>query len=116
MHSGYTNYIITNFFFKFKHSGYTNYITTYVFFKFKHSGYTNYITTYVFFIFSVKVNIGDLQSEENRDIVLELTIDSVNAPYDTTPQVLFNANVDYFNVVSNNLESVSESLGVLRPG
>lgn len=64
---------------------------------------------------SIKVNIGDLQAEESRDVVLELSIDTVGAPYDTTPQDLFNVEVDYFNVNSSNLESVVGSLGVLRP-
>ncbi|XP_057306276.1 uncharacterized protein LOC130644615 isoform X1 [Hydractinia symbiolongicarpus] len=64
---------------------------------------------------SVKINMGDLQSEENRDIVLELTIESVHAPYDTTPQALLMSRVDYFNVITNELESDVERLTVLRP-
>ena len=68
------------------------------------------------FFFSVKVNMGDLQSEESSDIVIELTIDRVNGTYETTPQLLFDANVDYFNVLTNQLETTTEKLTVLRPG
>jgi len=64
---------------------------------------------------SVKVNIGDLQSEESRDIVLELTLDAVAEPYETDPQPVLKANVDYFNVVTNNLGNGTGDLGVLRP-
>lgn len=66
--------------------------------------------------FSVKISMGDLQSEENRDIVLELTVEKVHAPYDTTPQALLMSRVDYFNVITNELESDVERLTVLRPG
>lgn len=62
-----------------------------------------------------KINMGDLQAEENRDIVLELSLESVHAPYVATPQDLFTAYVNYFNVITNNLESDENSLTVVRP-
>ena len=64
----------------------------------------------------VKVNIGDLQSEESRDIVLELSLDAVSEPSTETPQPVLNASVDYFNVVTNTMGSAKGNLGVLRPG
>jgi len=63
---------------------------------------------------SVKINAGDFQSEESRDFVIELTIDAVNAPYETTGQPLYEVSVDYFSVITNDLENESETLSVLR--
>jgi len=63
----------------------------------------------------VKVNMGDLQSEETRDVVIELILDKVSSTYTNTPQLLFNTRCDLFNVVSNELETVKEKLTVLRP-
>ena len=64
----------------------------------------------------MKVNIGDLQSEESRDIVLELSLAEVSEPYNETQQPVLNATVDYFNVVTNTLGNSKGQLGVLRPG
>lgn len=68
------------------------------------------------FHFSVKVNMGDLQSEESRDVVIELTIDAVPMPYNETKQKLFTSRVDYFNVITNLLSNGTADLSVFRPG
>lgn len=60
--------------------------------------------------------MGDLQSEEGRDIVLRMTIGALSEPCDETPQPLIDVNVDYFNVISSSLGNATSSLGVLRPG
>ncbi|XP_065663789.1 uncharacterized protein LOC136085889 isoform X2 [Hydra vulgaris] len=62
---------------------------------------------------SVKINMGDLQSEESRDVVLELSIDSLDSPTDC--QTLFNVKLNYFNVINDCLESSNAVLTVLRP-
>ena len=64
---------------------------------------------------TVKIDMGDLQSEENRDIVIELMLDHVHAPYETTPQNLMNVKVDYYNVITSQLATAHANLGVLRP-
>ena len=68
------------------------------------------------FFSSVKIDMGDLQAEERRDIVLELTLDAVPQPYSITPQQILKAQVDYFNVLTNQLGSKQANLSVLRPG
>uniref|UniRef100_T2ME29 Inter-alpha-trypsin inhibitor heavy chain H3 n=1 Tax=Hydra vulgaris TaxID=6087 RepID=T2ME29_HYDVU len=62
---------------------------------------------------SIKINMGDLQSEESRDVVLELSIDSLDSPTDC--QTLFNIKLNYFNVINECLESSNAVLTVLRP-
>merc|ERR1712013_33668 len=61
---------------------------------------------------SIKVNIGDLQAEESRDIVLELSVEPVGA--DNVDQSLFNVDVDYFNVNTGKLETAVGTLTVKR--
>ena len=65
---------------------------------------------------SVKINIGDLQSEEKRDVVLKLTLDAVPIPYSTKPQMVLNAQTDYFNVITDTLDTGKATLSVFRPG
>ena len=60
--------------------------------------------------------MGDLQSEESRDVVVELTIDALTALQIDPAQHLFDARCDCFNVISKQLESKSFKLTVLRPG
>ena len=60
--------------------------------------------------------MGDLQAEEKRDIVLELTLDPVPQPYNATPQPILKAQVDYFNVLTNDLGTGNATLAVLRSG
>ena len=68
------------------------------------------------FSHSIKVDIGDLQAEEKRDVVLQLTLDAVPQPYTTTPQQILTAQVDYFNVLTNQLGNEEAALTVFRPG
>lgn len=66
---------------------------------------------------SVKVNIGDLQAEESRDIVLEVSIDTMGAEAPDIAyleQNVLNVSVDYFNVNSGKLETAVGSLAVKR--
>ncbi|XP_065663790.1 uncharacterized protein LOC136085890 [Hydra vulgaris] len=62
---------------------------------------------------SIKINMGDLQSEESRDVVLELSVDPLGSPTDC--QTLFNVKLNYFNVINECLESSNAVLTVLRP-
>ena len=75
------------------------------------------VYSYISFIaYSVKINIGDLQSEEKRDVVLELTLDAVPQPYNETPQLILKAQTDYFNVLTTSMSTGEATLSVFRPG
>jgi len=63
----------------------------------------------------IKVNIGDLQSEEKRDVVLELLLGALPSPMVQPPQHVLTARADYFNVISNTLGTAESELFVLRP-
>eukprot|EP00794_Sanderia_malayensis_P010279 gene10279-11335_t len=63
---------------------------------------------------SVKVNMGDLQSEEARDVVLKLSIDALPIPREETPQPLFDVVANYFNVVTSDVATAVGHLGVVR--
>ena len=59
--------------------------------------------------------MGDLQSEESRDVVLQLSIDALPAAREeTSPQPLLDIEVNYFNVIKAELGSVAARLDVLR--
>lgn len=59
--------------------------------------------------------MGDLQSEESRDVVLQLTIDALaEAREEESPQPLFEAEMNYFNVLSGQISSENALLNVLR--
>ena len=60
--------------------------------------------------------MGDLQSEEKRDVVLELTIDALPMPHNDTKTKLLSARIDYFNVATSSLATGTGELGVFRPG
>lgn len=57
--------------------------------------------------------MGDLQSEEERDIVLELTLPPVPAPQ---PDEVLRASLSYFNVITASLDTVTCELTVSRTG
>jgi len=64
---------------------------------------------------SIKVDVGDLQSEESRDFVIELSLEAVQAPLVQAPgQILLQVQVDYFNVLKKQLAECTGNLGVLR--
>ena len=60
--------------------------------------------------------MGDLQSEEERDVVIKLSIESLPIPREQTPQSLLNVTANYFNVISSNLDTTFGNLGALRTG
>ena len=61
--------------------------------------------------------MGDLQSEESRDAVFELSLDALEAAREeTSPQPLLEVEVTYFNVIKAQLGSVSTLMSVLRSG
>jgi len=64
---------------------------------------------------SIKIDIGDLQAEEKRDVVLQLTLDAVPQPFSTTPQQILTTQVDYFNVLTSQLGNSEAALAVFRP-
>jgi len=65
------------------------------------------------------VQIGDIQSEEERDILLSVSIKASDTPIlqDSTlpPQPLVVANLTYFNVLASKQEEVSGSATIWRP-
>ena len=63
---------------------------------------------------SIVVDMGDLQSEEDRDLVIELSLSKLSAPYEEE-KTLLNARVNYFNVISKQIDSKSACLKVDRP-
>lgn len=67
-------------------------------------------------IFRLKIDVGDLQSEETRDLVMELHLDPVAAPYTDTPQHVFSVKVHYYNVAKTEMQIAAGKLTVLRPG
>jgi len=66
---------------------------------------------------SIKINIGDLQAEESRDVVFELTVDSMGSE---APDIVFleqrliDVMVDYYNVNTGILETSEGGVDVKR--
>ena len=58
--------------------------------------------------------MGDLQSEEERDIVLELRLPALPGPVEGDPVV--RAQLSYFNVITSQIDSVECQLAVNRTG
>lgn len=58
--------------------------------------------------------MGDLQSEEERDVVLELRLLTVPDPVERDPVV--QAQLSYFNVITSQMEMVDCQLLVSRTG
>jgi predicted secreted Zn-dependent protease len=58
--------------------------------------------------------MGDLQSEEERDIVLELNLPALAGPIEGDPVV--KAQLSYFNVITSQLDTVDCQLNVNRTG
>ena len=59
-----------------------------------------------------EVAMGDLQSEEERDILLEMKLPAVAA--DTSAVVILQAKLVYFNVITSNMTSVDCNLSIER--
>lgn len=58
--------------------------------------------------------MGDLQSEEERDIVLELTLPALPGPVEGVPVI--RAQLSYFNVITSQMDTVDCQLTVNRTG
>ena len=58
--------------------------------------------------------MGDLQSEEERDIVLELVLPALPGPIEEDPVI--RAQLSYFNVITSQMDSVDTRLVVSRTG
>lgn len=58
--------------------------------------------------------MGDLQSEEERDVVIKLSLGALPNPRESPPQPLFDVVANYFNVISADLAETKASLSVMR--
>ena len=58
--------------------------------------------------------MGDLQSEEERDIVLELTLPALPGAIEGDPVV--KAQLSYFNVITSQMDTVECQLAIDRTG
>ena len=57
--------------------------------------------------------MGDLQSEEERDIVLELKLPAMASPQQDT---VLKATLSYFNVITSEFDTVQSELNLQRGG
>ena len=57
--------------------------------------------------------MGDLQSEEERDIVLELKLPALPSP---TQDTVLRSTLSYFNVISSELDTIQSDLVLSRGG
>lgn len=62
---------------------------------------------------SCEIPMGDLQSEEERDIVLELKLPAVSSPQQDT---VLRTTLSYFNVITSELDTVQSELILSRGG
>ena len=63
--------------------------------------------------FSCEIAMGDLQSEEERDIVLELKLPAMTSPQQDT---VLKATLSYFNVITSEFDTVQSELKLQRGG
>ena len=63
--------------------------------------------------FSCEIPLGDIQSEEERDIVLELKLPVLPSPQPDTALV---TTLSYFNVITSALDTLTTELTVNRTG
>ncbi|XP_062523654.1 uncharacterized protein LOC134198303 isoform X2 [Corticium candelabrum] len=61
-----------------------------------------------------EVKIGDVQSEEQRDIVIQLQLPQLQAPQ-PEPEVVLEAELSYFNAITSMMEKDTTSICVRRP-
>ena len=64
----------------------------------------------------MKVPIGDIHSEEERDLVVEVTLDKLATPPKTQWQTIYNAKLNFVNVLTRQPEAKVSSLRVNRSG
>ena len=62
---------------------------------------------------SCEIQLGDIQSEEERDIVLELSLPAVEGDQEGA---VLRARLSYFNVISSTLDTVDAELVARRSG
>ena len=65
-------------------------------------------------VISCEISMGDLQSEEERDIVVELLLPTLSGPIEDDP--IISAQLSYFNVITSQLETVDCQLAINRKG
>ena len=63
-------------------------------------------------LFSGKMHMGDMQSEEGRDVVLELKVQ----PKPQGVEKLLDVQLYYFNVITNSLQQTKATLSILLSG
>ena len=63
--------------------------------------------------YSCEIPMGDLQSEEERDIVLELNLPALPSPIQDT---VLRSTLSYFNVINSELDTVQFELILQRGG
>ena len=63
--------------------------------------------------YSCEIPMGDLQSEEERDIVLELKLPALPSP---TQDTVLRSTLSYFNVINSELDTVQSELVLSRGG
>ena len=79
----------------------------------------NYVTiittnnTIAMSLYSCEVTMGDLQSEEERDILLELKLPVLSA---STSDVVITGQLVYFNVISSTMDNIGSNLTIERGG
>lgn len=62
---------------------------------------------------SCEIAMGDLQSEEQRDVLLEVQLPVLPAP---TTDLVVTATLTYFNVITSSLDTVTAQLNLERTG
>lgn len=63
---------------------------------------------------SCTVSVGDIQSEETRNLVFTFKLDKQDAP-SAQPQQLASVQLRYFNVINGAFEDVTSEVNILRP-
>lgn len=60
------------------------------------------------------INIGDLYSEDEKDILVELKLPALSAPHDE-PMPAMQATLRYFNIANSRMEEATSDLRIARP-
>ena len=63
---------------------------------------------------SCEIAMGDLQSEEERDIVLELKLPLLAAAQ--VDDIVLRAALSYFNIITSEMDTVTTELAIPRTG
>ena len=66
---------------------------------------------------SCEIAMGDIQSEEGRDIVLELELPALSSASDSAQGILIaTAELSYFNIITSQLDVIKSQLKTDRTG